>query len=295
MSKHAYYRSGSLAQNYSSSDWDLTRSKLMHVTHHIPKVEKGDWQAPSEWREDGKDSNPPPGSGGSLGQFLDRFVEAENGLDATVVWGNIKRSLGVFMLAVRDEICGEDPEKDVSWGITGDYCRSHGAHFTADLIVDSTGKAWVMEVHLTMGVKAAGLGDPEAGWNQVLTRETRQGVWGSIAMSFARFMDVAWRVWMEKEVKQARVSDSDEEVVSWMLTERRMSCRLGVESVFPTMWREFGGLVGDKTQKLYETVDKMVDKIEKKLGYKIEERKDGCDMVDFNMKREWRKEDVDFF
>ncbi len=62
----------------------------MHVTHHIPKIEEGTFV-------EGQ-------SGGSLQMFL-RFAKEENGLDPATVWRNVKLTMGLFMLGIRDSIC----------------------------------------------------------------------------------------------------------------------------------------------------------------------------------------------
>ncbi len=51
----------------------------------------------------------------------------------------------------------------------------------------------MMEVHTTMGLKAHGLGDPEASYDELLSRETRQGTVGAISMGFAKYMDVRFQ------------------------------------------------------------------------------------------------------
>ena len=35
-------------------------------------------------------------------------------------------------------------------------CDTTGLHFTADLVVDSRGRAYMLEAHVTLGVKAYG-------------------------------------------------------------------------------------------------------------------------------------------
>ncbi len=200
VSKHGYYRSGTLQQNYTTNDRQLRSAKLMHVTHHIPKILSGDFLQGM--------------SGGSLEFWLENFVAKENGLDREEVWKNVKKSLGIWMLGARENICTVDDDVLLDEGVTdgisavagngkqeadkeedtstarrtsgkskgnayitdASACKSHGFHFTADMIVDSNGRAWVMEVHLTLGIKSPGLGDPEAGYDELLTRETRQGV-----------------------------------------------------------------------------------------------------------------------
>jgi hypothetical protein len=187
VSRHGYYRSGSAALNYTTDNFALTREKLLHVTHHIPKIEEGGW-APDAW------------SGGALPQWF-AWVQDENNLDPELVWRNVKVAIGSFMLGVVQQLCPEtvgrhsasdssdataanasnynvadnntsninDNASTIS--ITDDYnvnvvtplpndstCGSHAFHFTADLVVDSHGRAWVMEIHTTLGLKAPGLG-----------------------------------------------------------------------------------------------------------------------------------------
>ena len=75
-------------------------------------------------------------------------------------------------------------------------CGSVGFHFFSDLVVDRQGRAWLMEIHPTLAVKSPGLGDPEAGWVEVLTRSTRQGTLGTLAISFLGWADRPYREWL---------------------------------------------------------------------------------------------------
>lgn len=267
--------------NYTSTDFALYKEKLMHVTHHIPKIEKGEF-------EFGK-------SGGTLQMWAD-WLPKENGLHPGEVWQNIKQALGIFMIGAAYEVCNEQgilstspansidsttssvkidcSSKDLQGnavkcsgkirdGIRENQnlkqaCRSHGFHFVADMIVDSNGHAWIMEVHFTMGVKAWGLGDPEAGYDELLTRSTRQGVFGALSMGWARLMDLRYRLFVEgtterdKNLKLFNVSTTDYDALMDMLVEERMRCRFDVESILPRMWKSF---TSDKSASLESPLD----------------------------------------
>lgn len=269
----------------------------MHVTHHIPKILSGEYVTGL--------------SGGSLQRWL-RFCEEENGLNPKTVWRNVKRSLGVWMLAAREEICrggfssteyvtAPDDAEDPA-------CRSHGFHFIADMVVDSFGRAWVMEVHLTMGIKSPGLGDPEAGYDEVLTRETRQGVFGAISMAFARFMDMPYRNRVEAELFGGSSATSrDDDPMKQMslldaLVEDRMLCRLDVESVLPRMWRDFH-VEGTGKSELQSPVNpqqaawyaEFEDLARSVDARGIAARKNGCRVLDFNRDRVWKAAHKNFF
>ncbi|CAD7934553.1 unnamed protein product [Amoebophrya sp. A25] len=343
LSRHGYYRSGTLKKNYTTNDLDLRSSKLMHVTHHIPKILADDFV--------------PGWSGGSLEQWLERFVRKENGMDPDTVWANIKRSLAIWMLGVRHEMCEEprnvrgatkveessdlrveetpsttpvveSPDDVPLWeqitGVPSDAyetkaCASQGFHFVADMIVDSTGRAWVMEVHMTLGIKSPGLGDPEAGYDELLTRETRQGVFGAISMSFARFMDLPFRMRLASSVRAWQEDESELSSPSLvdMLVEDRMLCRLGMESILPRMWRDVDLPAPDKGQETsssrtstssrstrnYSPVSPQLadwydrfDQINEKQWYRsLSQRGKPCREIDFNKDRHWQSKHSDFF
>lgn len=362
VSKHGYYRSGSPSFNFSTSDHDLARKKLMHITHHIPKIESGDWEAGQ--------------SGGSLAHWLHWAVREQTGLDPDRVWKNVKKAIGIFVLGARFEICDEEgmlqqnlggveAEAVVGGGWSGEEgenrtsagrnanggdsrgsgttttsssrgeeggprraeeeeeegprpCASHGFHFIADLVVDSLGRAWLMEMHFTLGVKAPGLGDPEAGYDEVLTRETRQGVFGAVSMAFARNMDLRYRRGLDRVITAGAIGtltsssgggqadllrrSKPEETVKDMLVEDRMLCRFDMESVLPKMWRDFvspglakhsvKNLVSGELAEWYERWERGLEKAEEgRVG--VDRAK--CDVVDFNKDRVWQSVHVDYF
>lgn len=323
VSRHGYYRSGSIKSNYTTSDFDLFNEKLMHVTHHIPKVEKGEFVFGE--------------SGGSLEKWL-KWVRELNGLEPDVVWKNVKLTLGAFLLGARYEICEKKDgmigsqentvavertesdthsESDNANRSVDDTCRRHGFHFIADMIVDSSGRAWVMEVHFTLGVKSPGLGDPEAGFDELLTRETRQGVYGAISMSFARFMDLGYRREVEKhfllngsgsskDTKDMTEERQKQQDLLDLLMEERMLCRMDTESIFPGMWREIAGPEFEKKKsrspvplglvKFYTAFEQDRERIEGlKQSKKLTDDRKTCHVFDFNKDRVWQKEHVDFF
>eukprot|EP00435_Cladocopium_sp_Y103_P026544 s3234_g6.t1 len=214
VSEYGYFRSGFLEKNYSAQcDEDFKElsfslfppcldhhvsgicgDPLMHVTHHIPKIEGGTYQCPTapSWNHpEGAEHD--AGSGGSLHKWF-RIAEKQNGLDPKVVWKNVKLALAVFLLSARGKL-------DCASNAVPHACGSLGFHFFADLVVDSKGRAWLMEIHPTLAIKSPGLGDPEAGWVEVLTRSTRQGTVGSLAMSFLGWADRPYRIWVESLLK----------------------------------------------------------------------------------------------
>merc|ERR1719460_2931012 len=96
----------------------------------------------------------------------------------------------------------------------------------------------MMEAHVTLGVKSAGLGDPEAGWVELISKETRQGTHGTLAMLVARHAEPARSearlavAALPPEVL-ARVAPWREEQLIDVVTEHRVSCRFGTEPLFP--------------------------------------------------------------
>ncbi|CAJ1340259.1 unnamed protein product, partial [Effrenium voratum] len=172
ISEYGYFRSGFLEKNYSAQSDEDFQDLLMHVTHHIPKIEAGSYQCPTapSWdHPEGAEHD--AGSGGSLHKWF-RIAKEQNGLDPSVVWKNIKLALAIFLLGARHKL-------DCVANAVPYACGSLGFHFFADLVVDRKGRAWLMEIHPTLAVKSPGLGDPEAGWVEVLTRSTRQGTLGA--------------------------------------------------------------------------------------------------------------------
>ncbi|CAD7969722.1 unnamed protein product [Amoebophrya sp. A120] len=326
----------------------------MHVTHHIPKILSGDFLQGM--------------SGGSLEFWLEHFVAKENGLDREEVWKNVKKSLGIWMLGARENICTVDDDvldevgainsmplagkqeadkevdtaaasrtsgkaKGNAYITDASACKSHGFHFTADMIVDSNGRAWVMEVHLTLGIKSPGLGDPEAGYDELLTRETRQGVMGAVSMSFARFMDLPFRLKVldlvgqrgggeMAEQKNDRINPSPRDDIVHMIMEDRMLCRLDTESVFPKLWRDFTDFEeassdrssaeeGDTVQdhrnnanfissrspvnKQMAQLYQQFDETLAEVKARISDARTNCRVLDFNRDRVWKAEHTDFF
>jgi len=265
VSRYGYFRSGYLEKNYSvATDADLKES-LMHITHHIPKIEAGTFQCPKapSWGDpEDAEQGSGGGSGGSLHRWL-QIAKEQNGLDPRAVWENVKLVVGLFMLEVRAALnCHANP--------TAFVCDTVGFHFFADLVVDSRGRAWMVEVHPTLAVKGHGLGDPEAGWVEVLTRATRQGSMGSLAMFFAEHMNVPYRRWAELVVRRllrqsrwrAEVSHLSAlhgrerigrskprlaDLLARMLVEEHMACRLAVEPILPLGWRRLAHYVRRKT------------------------------------------------
>lgn len=269
VSRHGFFRSGYLERNYSAETDDDLRDRLMHVTHHIPKIESGSYQCPNapSWGGGEGSAEREAGSGGSLHKWL-RIVEEQNGLDPEVVWRHVRLVIGLFMLEARTELsCQANPVQHA--------CGSAGFHFFADLVVDSTGRAWLMEVHPTLGIKSHGLGDPEGGWVEVLTRHTRQGALGTLAAFFVGRANHPYKNWAERLVRQrllnqgrwqtevlrvlrqrgrdraAGLGASGEEptlaaLLARMLLEEHMSCRLSLQSVLPGLWRDVGRHVRPK-------------------------------------------------
>ncbi|CAK9086439.1 Probable beta-tubulin polyglutamylase (Tubulin-tyrosine ligase family protein 6A) [Durusdinium trenchii] len=157
VSEYGYFRSGFLEKNYSAQRNEDFEDLLMHVTHHIPKIEAGTYQCPTapSW-EHPEGAEHDAGSGGSLHKWF-RIAEEQNGLDRREVWKNIKLSLAVFLLSAREKLnCASNAVPHA--------CGSVGFHFFSDLVVDRQGRAWLMEIHPTLAIKSPGLGDPEAGW-----------------------------------------------------------------------------------------------------------------------------------
>ncbi|CAE8720630.1 unnamed protein product [Polarella glacialis] len=107
ISKRGYFRSGYLERNYSTASDEELKDRLMHVTHHIPKIETGSYQcptAPSQGHPKGAEHD--AGSGGSLKKWF-KIAKEQNGLDPKLVWKNIKLAIAVFILGAREQLaCG---------------------------------------------------------------------------------------------------------------------------------------------------------------------------------------------
>jgi len=270
ISEYGYFRSGFLEKNYSASKDDDFQDALMHVTHHIPKIEAGTYQcptAPSWGHPQGAEHD--AGSGGSLHKWF-KIAEEQNGLDPKVVWKNIKLALSIFLLGTRDKL-------DCASNAIPHACGSVGFHFFADLVVDRRGRAYLMEIHPTLAVKSPGLGDPEAGWVEVLTRSTRQGTVGSLAMSFIGWANAPYRRWVESLLRRhfrskhrwrlelqgvaRRLKRQRSTMPGWsgeapsiigllskVLVEEHLACRLAVVQVLPAMWSDVAAIVGPKPE-----------------------------------------------
>ncbi|CAE7150573.1 ttll6 [Symbiodinium pilosum] len=266
ISEYGYFRSGFLEKNYSASNNEDFEDALMHVTHHIPKIEAGTYQcptAPSWGHPSGAEHD--AGSGGSLHKWF-RIAEEQNGLDPKVVWKNIKLALSIFLLGTRNKL-------DCASNAIHHACGSVGFHFFADLVVDRRGRAYLMEIHPTLAVKSPGLGDPEAGWVEVLTRSTRQGTLGSLAMSFIGWANAPYRRWVESVLRrqfrskhrwrlelqgvQHRLDRQRSRMPGWsgeatsvvgllskVLVEEHLACRLAVMQVLPALWSDVAAVVG---------------------------------------------------
>lgn len=219
ISKHGYYRSGSPSTPYSLDERGI-KVKLAHVTHHIPKIDRGDFVTPS---------GPGFASCGTLERWY--AIAEANGLDRAQVWRNIKSVLGAYFLAARPKMgCTNTPAA----------CDTTGVHFTADMIVDSRGKVFMIEAHVTLGVKAFGFGDPEAGWVAEMSEATRQGTVGTATMFLARHahperpaVEAAIAVVPEANWSALHWGNRPRQLLVDILTELRVACLLGVEPVFP--------------------------------------------------------------
>eukprot|EP00397_Hematodinium_sp_SG-2012_P010807 GEMP01010932.1.p1 GENE.GEMP01010932.1~~GEMP01010932.1.p1 ORF type:complete len:497 (+),score=92.47 GEMP01010932.1:1229-2719(+) len=234
VSKHGYFRTG--AWNYSIAS-DHFEDSFVHLTHHIPKIEQNQWIPPREQIEDFV-------SAGTLAQWF-RIAE-QNGLDADDVWLSIKVVLGAFLFHFTNKAGVPD---------------GHAFHFTSDLVVDGTGRAWVMEVHTTLGVKSHGRGDPEATYDPVLSKATRQGTIGTLAMAFAEFID-------------------EDPSMNRMEAEDRQRCRLDVESVLPGLHREIFSYFSELTEE---------EETAKRAYVTFAPQQIDCTAVDFNAGRNYSK------
>lgn len=325
VSRYGYFRSGYLEKNYSSATDEDLSDPLMHITHHIPKIESGSYQCPNAPSWDGhKDPETDAGSGGSLHKWF-RIAVEQNGLDRKKVWRNIKLVLGLFLLGARRELsCQANPVPH--------SCGSLGFHFFADLVVDSGGRAWLMEIHPTLALKSHGLGDPEGGWVEVLTRSTRQGSMGTLAAFFTGWMNRPYRQWAELVVRRRLLTHplwkpdivlvrlmlarQRETMPGWsgesrtlagvlakMLVEEHMACRVTIESVFPLMWRQAshfararrkGTLDADpfgaglrSFYRLFEAARRFVQRLARRHAPSGDLRPSRCTAVDFNSDTVW--------
>mmetsp|Transcript_16838 Transcript_16838/g.54377 ORF Transcript_16838/g.54377 Transcript_16838/m.54377 type:complete len:672 (+) Transcript_16838:55-2070(+) len=321
MSKHGFFRGGYLERNYSTASEEDFLERLMHITHHIPKIEAGTYQCPTA-----PSANDPRGSefdaanGGSLHKWF-RIVEEQNGLDPKKVWETIKIVVSLFILSVRGAVsCKKNPVHHA--------CGAVGFQFFADLVVDASGRAWLMEIHPTLAIKSHGLGDPEGGWVEVLTRSTRQGAFGSLAMFWAGWMNAPYRRWAETLVRRRLLNqprwkaevwrlqtlrrwqrqmrpglggeeDSVAGLLAKTLLEEHMSCRLAVEPLLPSMWRRIGRYVnrrpdagsegdpfGEGLRSLYRLYD-AARRLVAKRSAPGDLRPTRCTPIDFNEGMVW--------
>eukprot|EP00927_Polykrikos_kofoidii_P060684 TRINITY_DN55609_c0_g1_i1.p1 TRINITY_DN55609_c0_g1~~TRINITY_DN55609_c0_g1_i1.p1 ORF type:complete len:1093 (-),score=161.93 TRINITY_DN55609_c0_g1_i1:277-3228(-) len=278
VSRHGYFRTGSLERNFSTATNEDLADDLMHITHHIPKIENGTFQCPTapSWGDPGM-AERDAGSGGSLRKWF-RIARDQNGLEPKEVWDNIRDVIGQHVLGIAQDLSCATHTPGNDGLLLRHACGSHSFNFFADLVVDSLGRAWVMEVHPTLALKSHGLGDPEAGWVEVLTRAARQGSIGSLAMFFTSWMNEPYRRWAERFVRRrvlvaqrprwrrdiarlkrerARVLKDESPppgelardvatgeaptlaaLLARMLVEEHMACRLGVDAVLPLRWRK---------------------------------------------------------
>ncbi|CAJ1452252.1 unnamed protein product [Effrenium voratum] len=316
ISEYGYFRSGFLEKNYSAQSDEDFQDLLMHVTHHIPKIEAGSYQCPTapSWdHPEGAEHD--AGSGGSLHKWF-RIAKEQNGLDPSVVWKNIKLALAIFLLGARHKL-------DCVANAVPYACGSLGFHFFADLVVDRKGRAWLMEIHPTLAVKSPGLGDPEAGWVEVLTRSTRQGTLGSLAMSFLGWADAPYRQWVESILREKLLSQprwrrevqglarrllrrrvlmpgwsgeaaSVAGLLSKVLVEEHLSCRVAVVQVLPAMWGEVAELIarnqGDPfagLRSVYRLLRAARPLLAREGPAPGDLRPRQCEAVDFNMGTRW--------
>eukprot|EP00928_Gymnodinium_smaydae_P008482 TRINITY_DN1308_c0_g1_i2.p1 TRINITY_DN1308_c0_g1~~TRINITY_DN1308_c0_g1_i2.p1 ORF type:complete len:993 (+),score=76.32 TRINITY_DN1308_c0_g1_i2:1423-4401(+) len=327
LSKHGYFRTGYLERNYSTSSDDDLQDRLMHITHHIPKIEAGSFQCPTapSW---GDPEDAERGAGGGSGGSLQKWFEIardQNGLDPEEVWSNVQTVVALFVLEARQELSCHASR---AAGEPSHRCGSVGFHFFADLVVDSSGRAWLMEIHPTLALKSHGLGDPEGGWVEVLTRETRQGSMGTLAMFFAGWMNQPYRRWLETQVKRyllfmrplwrveerllLRLAQRSAErgngygedtslagILSRMLLEDHMACRFGVTAVLPRAWRRVdlhvragegprGDPFGDGLRPLYRLYEAVHRAVKRASPPEgLDLRPARCAPLDFNADTVW--------
>ncbi len=285
-----YYRTGYHTKPYSIKEDDLL-DRLMHITHHIPKYEENHWVNPSE--DDGEEID---GSCGTLKKWFrdilpQNLIDSESTKTADDVWESIQLVLGRLILSAYPKLsCQRAPT-------AGDHeimpCDTTGFQFTADLVIDDSGKVFIMEIHTHLGLKSHGLGDPESGFWRMISKAAKQGTWGSVAMLFAghlgdgllrdMFTDVISNVPsythpFKFDIRQALLSS---------LIEEYYACNFDVDAVLPAKLFDYKLLARGELSLPYDLglFYSMYEEVRGALRDVFNARE--CGYVDFNSGLSW--------
>ncbi len=152
ISQDGYYRTGYPNKNYATDDASL-EDRYMHITHHIQKYEEGHWVEPSPF-----ESEEIEGSCGTLNKWYrdilpKNLAASKSGKTVEDVKESIQLVLTRLILSAYPDLScrrAAQPDEEML------PCDTTGFHFTSDLVIDDTGKVFIMEIHTNLGLKSHG-------------------------------------------------------------------------------------------------------------------------------------------